>query len=87
MHHKIYDVLNSQRSCQHVLAGILVRKYSTINTSPTRWIKTVHSTTTVITQHRPNNFNIQDFNNHTLLTYTYSNYIALTEIVIVIVME
>ena len=36
----------------------------TVNTAPTRWIKTHHITASVITPHRLNNINCQDFNNY-----------------------
>jgi hypothetical protein len=36
---------------------------STVNTSPTPWIKTHHITASVITPYKQNNFNSQDFNN------------------------
>ena len=41
-------------------------------------IKTHHITASVITAHRPSNFNSQDFNNYPCLTYIYISYTILT---------
>jgi hypothetical protein len=60
---------------------------SAANTSPIPWIKTHHITASVITPHRPNNFNSQNFNNHPLVTCIYITHIILTEIIILIFME
>jgi len=72
---------------QVVWCGILQPVYHTINTSPTCWIKTHHTTASIITLHRPNNFNSQDFNNCQLLTHIYITYKILTKIIILIAME
>jgi len=73
---------------QHVLTNISAG-IPTINRQHITYtqIKTHHITASVITPHRPNNFNSQDFNNYPLLTCSYITHIILTEIIILIVME
>jgi len=47
----------------NVLTNMLELVFHTINTSPMCCIKDHHSTASVITPHRPNSCNFQDFNN------------------------
>jgi len=51
----MFDVYSHQHGFQPV---------HTIHTSPTHCIKTHHTTTSIITLHRPNNFNSKEFNNY-----------------------
>jgi hypothetical protein len=50
-------------------------------------IKTHHIIASVITPHRPSNFNSQDFNNYPSITCIYITYIMLTQIITIIVTE
>ena len=77
----------------HITYRLFQPVYHTVHTSPTRWIKTHHTTASVITPHRLNDFNSQDFNHYTFLTCIYIKlrglspranytYIILTEVII-----
>ena len=75
-HFNTYDVLYSQRCCVVCLRyGTLVGTQPinhTVNTSPRLWIKTRHITASVITPHKLNNLNCQDFNDYPFLTYIFN---------------
>ena len=56
--------------------------HHTVNTLPTRWIKTHHIIAPSTTPHRLNDFNTQDFNHYQFLTYVYITRQFLTEITV-----